>query len=161
MGYYGTIWGIRWNGLDRWYTFRAPGMNESGGLHAAKFITGQWSAMSLGLTLIPVSRHSAPGSFFELTFSGTQAFHTMVSYLLITMVLLHALLYVYWAGYWKTWPADKRDLFPVYNPTYNADEVYPGNNTAFGRYRASSVFTGGAAAFILLMMVFASIPIVR
>lgn len=161
MGLYGTSWGIWWNQLERWYTYRGPGMNDSAELIAAISLTGQWSAMSLGLALTPVSRHSALGSFFKLTFSGTQAFHTVVSYLLINMVLLHALLYVYWVGYWNTWPADKRELFPVFNPAYNADEVYPGNKTVLGRGRASLVFTGGAAAFIMLMIVITSIRIVR
>lgn len=161
MGLYGIIWGIWWTELDRWYTSRGPGMNESAGLNAAISLTGQWAAMSLGLALTPVSRHSALGSFFKLTFSGTQAFHMMVSYLLITLVLLHALLYIYWAGYWKTWPIDKQALFPVYNPTYNADEVYPGNKTAMGRYRATLVFSGGVAAFIMLMIALTSIRIVR
>lgn len=136
-------------------------MNESAGLHAAISITGRCSAMSLGLALTPVSRHSALGSFFKLTFNGTQAFHMMVSYLLISLVLLHALLYIYWVGYWKTWPADQQTLFPVYNPTYNASEVYPGNKTTLGRYRASLVFTGGAATFIMLMIFITSIRLVR
>lgn len=161
LGLYGAISGVWWNELERWYISRGPGMEQAAGLLAAISLTGQWSAMSLGLALTPVSRHSALGSFFKLTYKGTQAFHRSVSYLLISLVLLHALLYIYWAGYWKTWPADKQALFPVYNPTYNANDVYPGNTTTVGRYRASLVFTGAASAVIMLFICVTSISIVR
>ena len=158
---FGIITGIWWRELHRFYLSQGPDMVQSAGVLAAISLSGQWAALAFGLALTPVSRHSALGSFFKLSFSGTQKFHMMVSYLLITLVFVHTLLYLYWVGYWKTWPADKQALFPVYNPEHSNDEVYPGNKTALGKYRASLVFTGGASAFILLLIVITSNRFVR
>ncbi len=160
---YGTITGIWWRELTVYYHKRDQEgeTTDAAGCLVATSLTGQWCALSLGLALAPVSRHSALGSFFKLTFRDTQHFHTCISHVLVVLSIVHLLIYVYWAGYWRSLSLQQQKVFPVYNPVYLSEDVWPESNASLAKWRASLLFTGAAAAFTMIIIVATSFPLVR
>lgn len=49
----------------------------------------------------------------------------------------------------------------VLNPTYLYEEVWPGNRSTLAIWRASLIFTGGAATLLITAMLLTSLPVIR
>lgn len=49
----------------------------------------------------------------------------------------------------------------VLNPTYLFEEVWPGNHSSLAIWRASLIFTGGAATLLMTAMLLTSFPVIR
>ena len=157
---YGVLIGIWWMRLSVYFENRGqtlPGNN----LVAAVAMTGHLADVTMGMVLLPVSRHSALASLFKVSPISTYIFHMVAGYVLFTLVLLHALLYLLWAMMFNANREAYRYILPVLNPTYYYHEVWPGNNTMLGYWRASLVFTGLTSACIMLLIFFTSLPYVR
>lgn len=123
--------------------------------------TGHYADVTLGMALIPVSRHSALASFFKLSVSTTLAFHMLTAYTLFTLVIIHTLLYVSWLPSVSDIYSKSARVFPVLNPTYLYHEVWPGDTSSLGIWRASLIFTGAAAALIMVVLSVTTLPWVR
>ncbi|KAK4623711.1 hypothetical protein CLAFUW4_05501 [Fulvia fulva] len=116
----------------------------------------------MGMALLPVSRHSALISFFELSPETAFLFHKATASLLFLIVLLHGLLYIGWAGaYYAQNPVAFKHVLPLLNPTYLFNEVWPGNTSSLGTWRVSLIFTGSAAALIMFLTLCTSFAAVR
>ena len=106
---------------------------------------------------------SALSSFFRLSASTTYAFHMIQAYVLFALVLIHGLLYASWvAAYNHARNLTRSSLvFPVLNPTYLTDEVWPGNSSSLGIWRASLIFTGILTTLIMLAVFITTFPGIR
>ena len=62
---------------------------------AAVALIGHVCDVTMGMALIPVSRHSALASFFKLSVSSTLAFYMLATYALLGLVQLHGFLYIF------------------------------------------------------------------
>ena len=106
---------------------------------------------------------SALSSFFRLSPSTTYAFHMIQAYVLFALVVIHGLLYASWIPTYN----QARNLtrlplvFPVLNPTYLYHEVWPGNTSSLGIWRASLIFTGLVSAIIMLAVFITTFPVIR
>lgn len=161
-GLYGAIAGLWWHPIDNYYEKRVKKLGVVDGTEVltALAVSGQWCAVTLGLVLAPVARHSALGSFFRISYTTTLRFHALVSYALLLMAIVHGLLYIYWIGYWKD--MDKQETgFPALNPTFEFDEVYPKNKKSIGVWRATLIFTGTGFAGLLILINLTSIVVIR
>lgn len=160
---YGTVVGIWWVPLKEYFTNR----NTSAGIHlgsnrlAAIALTGHFCDITMGMALLPVSRHSALASFFQISVSTTLTFHIFTAYTLFSLVLVHGLLYVSWLPAFHSFSAALQKVIPVLNPTYLYTETWPGNQTGLGIWRASLVFSGALAALIMLAILLTTFPKVR
>ncbi|KAJ5751913.1 hypothetical protein N7520_008830 [Penicillium odoratum] len=128
---------------------------------AAVALTGHLCDVTMGMVLIPVSRHSALASFFKLSVSTTLTFHMLTAYTLFTLVLIHGFLYVSWVAVFNSLSERLRPAFPVLNPTYLYFETWPGNLSALGIWRASLVFTGVASTTIMGLIFVTTLPKIR
>ena len=52
-------------------------------------------------------------------------------------------------------------VYPVLNPTYLYHEVWPGNTSSLGIWRASLVFTGSVTSLIMLAVFITTFPVIR
>lgn len=160
---YGIIIGIWWIRLNDYFTQRG---NE-GGVYtgnkrlAAIALTGHMCDVTMGMALLPVSRHSALSSFFKISVATTLAFHMLVAYTLFALVCIHGLLYVSWVPVFNSLPRNLRQVYPVLNPTYLYNEVWPGSSSGLGVWRASLIFTGSVAAFVFLLIFITTLPFIR
>lgn len=160
---YGSITGIWWVRLDTYFDERgnAGGVTLGNNLLAAIALTGHYADVTLGMVLLPVSRHSALASFFKLSVSTTLTYHMLTAYLLFTFVLIHAFLYISWVPLMPDLSSTPWRVFPLLNPTYLYDEVWPDNTSSLGIWRASLVFSGAVAALIMVILALTTLPWVR
>lgn len=115
----------------------------------------------MGMAILPISRHSALGSFFKISVATSLAFHMVAAYTLFTLVSIHGLLYVSWIPVFDSLSEKMRKVYPVLNPTYLYHEAWPGNRSSLGIWRASLIFTGLATSFIMLLIFITTLPIIR
>lgn len=85
------------------------------------------------------------------------------AYVLFALVVIHGLLYASWVTGWKHAPNLSRStlVFPVLNPTYLYHEVWPGNTSSLGIWRASLIFTGLTTSLIMLAVFITTFPVIR
>ncbi|EME45225.1 hypothetical protein DOTSEDRAFT_79293 [Dothistroma septosporum NZE10] len=158
---YGIAIGVWWSRLKDYFVARGAGLTGNTIL-AGIALTGHLADITMGMVLLPVSRHSALMSFFKLSPETAFVFHKATASSLIMLVLLHGLLYVGWAGaHYAQDPVAFKHVLPLLNPTYLFDEVWPGDTTSLGMWRASLIFTGSAAALIMFLMLSTSVAVVR
>ena len=157
---YGILIGIWWMRLRDYFQEQGEGL-PGNNIVAAVALTGHLADVTMGMVLLPVSRHSALVSFFQLSPTTVYTFHMTQAYMLFGLVLTHGSLYAAWATLYN----QDRDLFrhflPALNPTYQYNEVWPGNTSALGTWRASLIFTGIISTLIMMAIFLTSFPIVR
>lgn len=85
------------------------------------------------------------------------------AYVLFALVVIHGLLYASWVAVYNQAQnlARFRSVFPVLNPTYLYHEVWPGNTSSLGIWRASLIFTGGTSSLIMLAVFITTFPAIR
>ena len=160
---YGIVVGVWWVRLRDYFMERGSdgGVYEGSNRLAAIALTGHVCDITMGMVLIPISRHSALASFFKLSVSTTLAFHMLTAYTLFTLVLLHTFLYVSWVPVFNSLSTSLRMVFPVLNPTYLYNETWPGNTSSLGIWRASLIFTGLTATIIFCLIFVTTLPRIR
>ena len=160
---YGVVVAIWWIRLRDYFVDRGreSGILIGGGRLAAIALTGHLCDITMGMVLIPISRHSALASFFQLSVSTTLANHMLTAYTLFSIVLTHAFLYVAWVPVFESLSSGLRMVIPILNPTYLYDETWPGNTTHLGIWRASLIFTGLVAIIIMAALFVTTLPKVR
>lgn len=163
LSLYGIITGIWWFPLKEYFVTRGNNGGSPTGNNrlAAVALTGHYTDVTMGMVLLPVARNSALSSFFRLSASTTFAFHMIQAYVLFSLVLIHGLLYASWTAVYNQDPDRIRLTFPVFNPTYLFEEVWPGSESWLGTWRASLIFTGLLTTLIMLAMFVTTFPIVR
>ena len=157
---YGTLIGIWWLRLRNYFRERGEGL-PGNNVVAAVALTGHLADVTMGMVLLPVSRHSALASFLKLAPTTTYVFHMTQAYVLFGLVVTHGSLYAAWAALYNKDRHRVRPVLPVLNPTYLYNEVWPGNKSALGTWRASLIFTGSISSLIMLAIFFTSLPIIR
>lgn len=160
LALYGILIGIWWLRLRDYFQDRGEGL-PGNNIVAAVAQTGHLADVTTGMVLLPVARHSALASFFKLSPSTTYVFHMAMAYVLFGLIIVHASLYAAWAAFYDQSPDRFRHVLPVLNPTYLYNEVWPGNTSGLGIWRASLIFTGIVASLIMTAMFFTSFPVVR
>ena len=160
---YGIAVGIWWVRLREYFVDRGyeGGITVGGRRLAAVALTGHLCDITMGMVLIPISRHSALASFFKLSVATTLTNHMLTAYTLFTLVLIHAFVYVSWIPVFQSLSDSLRQVIPVLNPTYLYNETWPGNLTRIGIWRASLIFTGLVAVAIMLALFLTTLPKVR
>lgn len=160
---YGAVVGIWWIRLRDYFVDRglADGIDRGGQRLAAVALTGHVCDITMGMALLPISRHSALASFFKIAVSTTLTNHMLTAYTLFVLVIVHGLLYASWVPVFKSLSSTLRTVIPVLNPTYLYHETWPGNRTSLGRWRASLIFTGITAAVIMSAIFITTLPAVR
>lgn len=85
------------------------------------------------------------------------------AYALFALVVIHGLLYASWVAAWNHARNLTRStlVFPVLNPTYLYHEVWPGNKSSLGIWRASLIFTGLTTSLIMLAVFITTFPVIR
>ena len=157
---YGILVGIWWVRLRDYFVTRGAGL-VGNTIVAAVAQTGHLADVTMGMVLLPVSRHSALASFFKLAPTTTYTFHMTQAYVLFTMVLIHGALYGRWAALYNQDRDSFRQILPILNPTYLYGEVWPGNSSSLAIWRASLIFTGGFSSLIMVALFLTSFPAVR
>lgn len=160
---YAVIISIWWTRLHDYFVDRSDngGIKHGGSRLAAVALTGHLCDVTMGMALVPISRHSALASFFQLSVSTTLTMHMLSAYTLFVLVLIHALLYLAWLPVFDNLSAQARTVLPVLNPTYLDHETWPGNTTSLGIWRASLVFSGLLAVVIMLVISVTTLPKIR
>ena len=160
---YAIVMGIWWNRLSNYFVGRsaAGGILHGGNQLAAVALTGHLCDITMGMVLVPISRHSALASFFKLSISTMLTYHMLLAYTLFVLVTVHAILYVSWVAVFNSLSAGLRTVIPVLNPTYLHRETWPGNRNSLGIWRASLVFTGIAAVLIMAAIAVTTLPTIR
>lgn len=160
---YGIVVGVWWIRLRDYFTDRATAGDIHHGGHrlAATALTGHMCDITMGMVLLPISRHSALASFFKLSVSTTLTNHMLTAYVLFFLVLTHGFLYVSWIPVFTSLSSQLREVIPLLNPTYLYHETWPGNRSPLGIWRASLVFTGLTAATIMSAIFVTTFPAVR
>ena len=160
---YAIIVGIWWPRLQDYFVDRslAEGIQDGGNKLAAIALTGHMCDVTMGMALVPISRHSALASFFQLSVSTTLTLHMLSAYTLFALVLVHTFLYVSWVAFINGLSAHARKVLPVLNPTYLPHETWPGSRTSLGVWRASLIFTGLFAVIIMLAISVTTLPKIR
>ena len=115
----------------------------------------------MGMVLLPISRHSALISFFQLSPTTVCTFHIILAYILFSLVVIHGSLYAVWVTSYNQNRDPFRHVLPTLNPTYQHSEIWSGNASALGTWRASLIFNGMFSSMIVLAMLLTSFPIVR
>ncbi len=165
LSLYGILVGLWWLRLRGYFVARGEGGGITNGNRrvAAVALTGHIADVTMGMVLLPVARNSALSSFFRLSASTTYAFHMIQAYVLFALVLIHGLLYASWvAAYSHARQLTRSPLvFPVLNPTYSYHEVWPGNTSSLGVWRASLIFTGITTTLIMLAVFITTFPVIR
>lgn len=163
LSLYGIITGIWWIRLRSYFAARGQEGGQAAGNYrlAAIALTGHYADVTMGMVLLPVARNSALSSFFRLSASTTFAFHMVQAYVLFALVLVHGFLYAAWVAVYSRNPNLTRFIYPVWNPTYLYNEVWPGTKSSIGVWRASLIFTGLLTTVIMLAMFLTTFPVVR
>ena len=163
LSLYGIITGIWYHRLQQYFATRGVegGVIAGNNRVAAVALTGHYADVTMGMVLLPVARNSALSSFFRLSASTTFAFHMIQAYVLFGIVLIHGLVYVSWVAVYNQNRDFTRLIFPLLNPTYLYSEVWPGNKSALGVWRASLIFTGLVTTLIMFAMFMTTFPIIR
>ena len=157
---YGILISIWWMRLRDYFQDRGEGL-PGNNIVAAVALTGHLADVTMGMVLLPVSRHSALISFFKLSPTTAYTFHMTQAYVLFALVIIHGSLYAAWAASYSQNPDIFRQILPLLNPTYLYNEVWPGSTSALGIWRASLIFSGSFSGSIMIVMFLASFPIVR
>ena len=160
---YGIIVGIWWVRLRNYFVERGRtnGIFKGNETLAAIALFGHLCDVTMGMVLIPISRHSALASFFSLSVSTTLAFHMFTAYTLFALVLIHGFLYVSWVPVFTSLSDQLRVVFPVLNPTYLYSETWPGNSGSLGVWRGSLIFSGIFAAAVMGLVFITTLPKIR
>ena len=160
---YGIITGIWWLRLHHYFARRGQQGRVLDGNDrlAAVALTGHYADVTMGMVLLPVARNSALASFFRLSASTTFAFHMVQAYFLFILVLIHGLIYASWTAIYLRDSTLVRTVYPLLNPTYLYHEVWPGNESSLGLWRASLIFTGLFATLIMSMIFLTTFPTIR
>ncbi|KAI9678175.1 MAG: phosphate system positive regulatory protein pho81 [Caeruleum heppii] len=160
---YAIVIGIWWLPLRKYFVDRGDegGVNEGNHQLAAIALTGHFCDITMGMTLIPISRNSALASFFKLSVSTTRAVHMICAYALFALILIHAFLYISWVPIFNALNDTLRTVYPVLNPTYLYHETWPGLTSSLGIWRASLIFTGIASTTIFVLIFLTTLPIIR
>ncbi|KAF6218031.1 hypothetical protein HO133_006443 [Letharia lupina] len=165
LSLYGILIGIWWLRLRGYFVTRGEqgGMMNGNRRVAAVALTGHICDVTMGMVLLPVARNSALSSFFRLSASTTYAFHMIQAYVLFALVVVHGLLYASWVAAYNHARnlAHLPSVFPVLNPTYLYHEVWPGNTSSLGIWRASLIFTGFTTSLIMLAVFITTFPVIR
>ena len=163
LSLYGIVTGIWWLRLHEYFTSRGQtgGVTAGNNRVAAVALTGHYADITMGMVLLPVARNSALSSFFKLSASTTFAFHMSQAYTLFGLVLIHGFLYASWVATPGRNFGEPRPVFPVLNPTYLYNEVWPGSSSSLGIWRASLIFSGLAPALIMLAIFVTTFPGIR
>jgi hypothetical protein len=163
LSLYGIIIGIWWIRLRDYFSQRGieGGIFKGNERLAAIALTGHLCDVTMGLAIIPISRHSALASFFKISVATTLTFHMVTAYTLFTLVTIHGILYVSWVPTFNALSNSLRMIYPVLNPTYLYRETWPGNSSSLGVWRASLIFTGSVTAFIMLLIFITTLPVIR
>lgn len=160
---YGALIGVWWWRLRDYFVARGRegGVDEGNGTLAAIALLGHLCDVTLGMVLVPISRHSALASFFSLSVSTTLTFHMATAYTLFGLVIIHGFLYVSWVPTFNALSAQLRMVFPVLNPTYLYHETWPGDTSALGVWRASLIFSGLLTTAVMALIAVTTVPVVR
>ncbi|KAI9723456.1 MAG: hypothetical protein M1828_004186 [Chrysothrix sp. TS-e1954] len=160
---YGVVVGVWWIRLRDYFEDRghANGVAKGSNRLAAIALTGHFCDITMGMVLLPISRHSALESFFKISVSTSLNFHMLTAYTLFILVLIHGFLYVSWVPVWTALSSGLRTVFPVLNPTYFHDQVWPGDTSSLGIWRASLVFTGLFVSVVMCLIFLTTLPQVR
>lgn len=163
LALYGIIVGVWWIGLRDYFEERGHtgGVYVGNEILAAIALVGHLCDVTMGMVLIPISRHSALASFFSLNVSTTLTFHMVAAYTLFILVSIHGFLYVAWIPVFSGFSESLRKVFPVLNPTWVYEDTWPGNSSSLGVWRASLIFTGLFAAAVMALVFVTTIPKVR
>lgn len=163
LALYGIVVGVWWIRLRDYFVGRATagGIPLGGNRLAAVALTGHMADITMGMVMLPISRHSALASFFKLSVATTLTYHMFTAYTLFALVVIHGLLYVSWVPVYNALSDQLRMVIPVLNPTYLYHETWPGNTTSLGIWRASLIFTGLAAIVIMCAIFVTTLPAVR
>ncbi|KFZ00653.1 hypothetical protein V501_10563 [Pseudogymnoascus sp. VKM F-4519 (FW-2642)] len=91
---YGALIGVWWWRLRDYFVARGHegGIEKGNGTLAAIALLGHLCDVTLGMVLVPISRHSALASFFSLSVSTTLMFHMATAYTLFGLVMVHGFL---------------------------------------------------------------------
>ena len=152
LSLYGILIGIWWIRLRDYFNERGDGL-PGNNIVAAVALTGHLADVSMGMVLLPVSRHSALASFFKLSPTTTYTFHMTMAYILFALVLIHGALYADWAAIWNTDRDAFRMILPILNPTYIYEETWPGLRSALGIWKSSLIFTGTLSSLIMVVRI--------
>lgn len=160
---YGIIIGIWWIRLHSYFNRRGieGGVTAGNNRLAAIALTGHLCDVTMGMAILPISRHSALASFFKISVATTLTFHMITAYTLFILVLTHGFLYISWLPVFEALPETLRRVYPVLNPTYLYHEVWPGSHSSLGVWRASLIFTGIVATFIFFLIFITTLPFIR
>lgn len=163
LSLYGILIGVWWLRLRGYFVNRGEqgGMMSGNKRVAAVALTGHVCDVTMGMVLLPVARNSALSSFFRLSASTTYAFHMIQAYVLFALVVIHGLLYASWVAAYNHARNAATSVFPVLNPTYLYHEVWPGNTSSLGIWRASLIFTGLTTTLIMLAVFITTFPVIR
>ena len=163
LSLYGIVVGVWWLRLQEYFKDRneASGISTGSNKLAAIALTGHFCDITMGMVLMPISRHSALASFFQIATSTTLTNHVLTAYTLFTLVIIHGCLYLSWIPVFNSLSADLRKVIPVLNPTYLYHETWPGNTSSLGVWRASLIFSGSLVALIMLALFITARPWVR
>jgi len=84
---YAVVVGVWWARLRDYFNGRgnAAGVTLGNNRLAAIALTGHFCDITMGMVLLPISRHSALASFFKLSVSTTLAFHMVTAYILFVL----------------------------------------------------------------------------
>ena len=163
LALYGIIIGVWWIRLRNYFEERgrAGGVYVGNQTLAAIALVGHLCDVTMGMVLMPISRHSALASFFSLNVSTTLTFHMIAAYTLFALVLTHGFLYVAWIPVFNNLSETLRRVFPVLNPTWVYLNTWPGDSSSLGVWRASLIFTGLFATAIMALISITTIPEIR
>ena len=158
---YGIAIGVWWVPLRDCFIHRndVAGIGVGSSRLAAIALTGHLCDITMGMVLLPISRHSALASFFQL--STTLTNRALTAYTLFVLVIIHGCLYVSWVPAFDSLSAQLRKVIPILNPTYLYTQVWPGDTSSIGIWRASMIFSGSFAALIMCAIAITTLPKVR
>ena len=160
---YGIAIGVWWVPLRDYFIHRndVAGIGVGSSRLAAIALTGHLCDITMGMVLLPISRHSALASFFQLSASTTLTNRALTAYTLFVLVIIHGCLYVSWVPAFDSLSAQLRKVIPILNPTYLYTQVWPGDTSSIGIWRASTIFSGSFAALIMCAIAITTLPKVR
>jgi len=160
---YGIVVGVWWIRLRDYFNERnrTAGIYHGSNRLAAIALTGHMCDITMGMVLLPISRHSALASFFTISVSTTLTNHILTAYTLFILVIIHGFLYVSWVPAFNSLSTKLRMVIPVLNPTYLHTETWPGNTSPVSVWRASLIFTGSLATLIMCAIAITTLPKVR